>query len=217
MGDNWGFILAIFVASESTSQYFKNLQRIHQTDLSSNFQLVSDLGLLLTTMVFETLLLLLIPTIIHYKVKGKDLSLWDHFRTTTSPLGIEMLRVIARVIRWGVLFILPGIYKHFRYYLVPYVVMFSEDYQQGKVDALDESERLLKGFATPFFLFIAGEMLLQYLVFSKTDNAIFSQQPVVTVLAGMAKLLYNLFVYTVFYSYFAALLERKRGELAVAI
>lgn len=70
----------------------------------------------------------------------------------------EQLRAIGKVMLWTVLFIVPGIYKHLRYLLVPFVVLFDREYQAGNRDALQTAHQLSRGhlfYLSLLFLFFS--------------------------------------------------------------
>src|SRR5690606_19508288 len=68
----------------------------------------------------------------------------------------EYLRLLAQVILWGLLLIIPGFVRYCRLIFVPYIALFSKLYREDKVDALEFSLRLSK----KFFIQILGIFLL---------------------------------------------------------
>lgn len=57
----------------------------------------------------------------------------------------EYLRLLANVLLWGLLLIIPGFLRYCRLIFVPYVALFARPYREGKVDALDLAAQLTKG------------------------------------------------------------------------
>lgn len=57
---------------------------------------------------------------------------------------VETLRAWGKSFLWTFVFIIPGLIKFTYYFLSPYVVLFSQKYQQGEVDALDYSTQVTK-------------------------------------------------------------------------
>lgn len=79
-------------------------------------------------------------------------------------VSIEFLRTVLRTLVGFVCFIIPGIYLTVRYIFVPFVVMGSRKYQEGKVDALKESWKLSTGIMWPLaFCFIFTQLFVAYL------------------------------------------------------
>lgn len=64
----------------------------------------------------------------------------------------EYLRLLARVLLWGLLFILPGMYRYCKLMFVPYIALFSRHYRADQVDAIELSDQLTK---KPFWLIVA--------------------------------------------------------------
>jgi hypothetical protein len=75
----------------------------------------------------------------------------DHFEKGI----IESLRAFLKSIKWGFLFILPGILKAIRFQFVNFIICTNSKYDKGEVDALKASENLTKGHLLGlFFLFV---------------------------------------------------------------
>ena len=58
----------------------------------------------------------------------------------------EYLRLLGRVLMFGLLLILPGMIAYCYFIFVPYIALFSKPYREDKVSALDYSYRLSKRF-----------------------------------------------------------------------
>ncbi len=59
---------------------------------------------------------------------------------------IESFRAWGKGFLWCFVFILPGIWKFISFIFTPYVVMFSERYRRGEVDALEYSAQICKKY-----------------------------------------------------------------------
>jgi hypothetical protein len=68
-----------------------------------------------------------------------------HTRRHFNQVMIESLRVVAKVIVGLLLLVIPGIIWSIRLSFVPLVAQFDPQYIEGKVDALRQSENLVKG------------------------------------------------------------------------
>lgn len=72
-----------------------------------------------------------------------------------GSLLAEYLRLLAQVILWGLLLLIPGFIRYCRLIFVPYIAIFSKLYREDKVDALQYSLQLTK----PVFFKILGVFL----------------------------------------------------------
>ena len=70
----------------------------------------------------------------------------------------------AFVILWGLLLIIPGLFKQIRWYFVPFVVITDKKYQSGEVDALDRSNSLINGITLLVGIIILTDFVIQYLI-----------------------------------------------------
>lgn len=75
----------------------------------------------------------------------------------------EFLRSLAQILLWGLLLILPGVYRYAQLIFVSWVTLFSKDYRAGKVDALRLSETLARGRLLKIFLALGITMLFEVL------------------------------------------------------
>ncbi len=73
----------------------------------------------------------------------------------------EYLRLLAQVILWGLLLIVPGFVRYCRLVFVPMIALFSSDYRAGKVDALQLSHQLSQGRMPLIVATIFGTTALQ--------------------------------------------------------
>ena len=79
----------------------------------------------------------------------------------------EFLRVLAQILMWGLLLILPGVYRYAQLIFVSWITLFSKEYRSGKIDALELSKRLVKGRMVRIFVVLtvttALELLCDYI------------------------------------------------------
>lgn len=78
-----------------------------------------------------------------------------------NQLYIEIVRSWGRSLLYGLLFVLPGLWKFVKLSYVPYVVVASKTYDEGEVDALKASESIFsrKRFVT-LLVFFVGYMFI---------------------------------------------------------
>lgn len=76
----------------------------------------------------------------------------------------EYLRVLGQTILWGLLLILPGFVMYALLTFVPFITLFSADYEAGQVDALELSLKLVKNCMTAVFVTLIGTTILQGLL-----------------------------------------------------
>jgi hypothetical protein len=73
----------------------------------------------------------------------------------------EYLRVLAQVLMWGLLLLVPGLVRYCQLIFVPLITIFSKDYRAGKVDALKLSEQLVLGRLLLIFMAVGIPMVLE--------------------------------------------------------
>ena len=202
---------SIFLTSLGLQQYFLYLRQILQVQLApgSHFLLLNEAASFTVDTACQGLLLLSIPAILHSFESSSKLALGSHMRKNIAPVCIELLRVTARVMRWGLLFIVPGFYKHMQYMFVPYIVMADPRYQMGHVDALQRSEQLLKGRFAALFIFLCAFLLLSTVVFLPLAEASITETPITLLLLSPLRFSLDLFFYIFMYYYFNAASQQK--------
>lgn len=67
------------------------------------------------------------------------------FETRFNQLLIELTRAMGSILSWSLLLLIPGVFKAIRYSFVPFIVCLDPEYDQGKRDALTQSESLANG------------------------------------------------------------------------
>ncbi|AHI05830.1 hypothetical protein BDW_06620 [Bdellovibrio bacteriovorus W] len=76
--------------------------------------------------------------------KNQNLEVGDFFAKFSSQTFIENLRSWGKILTWGLLLILPGVWKVLQYCFVTFVVTCSKAYDDGNVDALQYSAKVFK-------------------------------------------------------------------------
>lgn len=72
----------------------------------------------------------------------------------------EYLRMLAQSLLYGLLLILPGVFRYAQLIFVPYVALFARPYRDGKIDALKMSERLARGHVWRYIAMMVATMLV---------------------------------------------------------
>jgi hypothetical protein len=73
-----------------------------------------------------------------------------------ATFAAEYLRMLAQVLLWAILLLIPGFYLYAQLLFVPYVTLFSAAYEREEVDALALSKELTgKRFGLVFGVFLA--------------------------------------------------------------
>ena len=150
---SWGWLLGSTVVCELMYQYFTYLN-VHYRP-PSGVNVPSAVGQIFASLIEFLILTMLIPQRV-MEIDRNELpkSFLEFARIYAMPLMTESLRALAMTILWTLVFILPGVYKYVRYFLVGYVVVADPEYHNGKVDALKESNRLVKGITLQLFVFV---------------------------------------------------------------
>ncbi len=129
---------------------------------------------------------------------------------TFEQILIEEIRAAGQILSGFLLFIFPGFNRLIHYFFVPFVVIFDEDYQIGKVDALKASLKVsLHHFwflSTLLTLTSVIDWILGYLI--KGDEDSIFKDPAHVGLAAAVALLLNLF-FKLFYCFVYLNLKNK--------
>lgn len=154
MRDHWFTLLVLFFAKEFFAYFFSYFQGFFTH--SNEFELIALVGFAMTLsdLAISSILLILIPFWLSTPLSNSQISLRQFCSQKISSLCIENLRAIAQIVRWSLLLFVPGIIRYFRYYFVSFIVLTSQSYHDGKVDALEESNQILKGATLPFAIFL---------------------------------------------------------------
>lgn len=152
------------------------------------------LGSLISSLLFP----LLISMLCCYALSDFFPSMKKMFSQKLELCLIETLRSWGKTFLWCFLFIIPGFIKYSFYILTPFIVLFSEKYDQGQVDALEQSEKLSKKFFWRLNFWILIFFILLPLLFSSLfdEYRLFSTHPLSACLIAC---LDSLLVYTFHY------------------
>lgn len=158
---SWPELLAIFI--------FIHLQTIGLHSLLSlapdqeNLQLMGKLNLGLLSLLEAFFIIILVPFRVIEAQQG--LAKQNYFlilRKHLIPITLEGLRMTGFVILWGLLFILPGLFKQMRWYFMPFVVLTDPLYEKGEVDVLARSNQLAKGITLLIAFVALFDFFIQY-------------------------------------------------------
>ncbi len=150
---SWGWLLVTTFGCELFHQYFSYMN-VHYRP-ASGVNLTAALGEILVSLVEFFVFTLLIPQrVMELQRNEPAKSFGDFAAVHVKPLAAESLRALAVTILWTLALILPGVVKYLRFFLVPYVVVADPAYQSGEVDALEESNRLVKGVTLQLFVLV---------------------------------------------------------------
>jgi hypothetical protein len=154
---------------------------------------------------FETFLVLILMGYGIRKCQNvKNLNLGSYYKKHFRDLAIESLRGLGRI-AVGLLLIVPGLKKIVQYYLIPYIVQFDPDYQDGKIDVLIEAERLLKGHFAKFAGLLLLTQIVIFVVQIASVNFNLFTTPVAWFLFYMLEIIFQASAFWVFYNYYVTL------------
>jgi hypothetical protein len=156
-------LLVLFAASSFLTITLEDaLRTLSQADDSSRW--VVQLGMGLWDLI-EGILLILVLSWGIPKVRTLSGANMQKHPFATPYLGsflAEYFRVLASVLLWGLLFILPGFFRYCRLILVPFVALFARPYREGEADALELAGRLARGRMMMFIVLMIVTSALQF-------------------------------------------------------
>lgn len=158
----------------------------------------------------ETLLLSLllghgIHTLKNSQAKNTDfMPLGRYYKKTFRDLIIETFRGMGRI-AVGFLLLWPGFKRMVAYYLIPYVVQFDSGYQEGKVDVLEECEKLLKGHFIKFSSILCLTQVVMLGIQIVSINYNLFTTPLAWILFYVSEATLQTCVFLMFYNYYRAL------------
>lgn len=80
--------------------------------------------------------------LVFYAVRSRaGESVFQYFGRHLSWLIKEQLRAVGKMISWGLLLILPGLWKFLEYSMLSFVVLFDPRYPKGEIDALQTARQ----------------------------------------------------------------------------
>lgn len=139
------------------------------------------------------------------KKPNQDLGVFlkDNFEMTT----LESFRAWGKTFLWSFVFLIPGVIKYINYLMTPFVVMFSERYKKGEVDALEYSSQISRNFWWSLKLwlglFYVIIPIMLYVLFENYRS--FSAHPfaatAITLLEAFVELLFHFIILKLFIKY----------------
>lgn len=124
---------------------------------------------------------------------------------------IEFLRSFLKSVKWGFLFIIPGLIKAIRYQFVTFVICSNDKYSLGQVDALKTSDQLTR----KHLLGLIGLFLFfGILSLSTSSSHLFLQKPLTVGFFELFNLVLFTFELTYMYFVFRDLQAEKKGIVA---
>lgn len=118
---------------------------------------------------FTSLNLIIVISALKNNFELKDLP--RYIKTYFNQLLIEYCRSLGRIISWGLLFIIPALFQYLVLFFVPFIVIHNNDYDLGKVDALDYSKKIfLKKWGSTTLLILIFLIALPLAVSSLFDE-----------------------------------------------
>jgi hypothetical protein len=151
--------------------------------------------------------ILVVPVYTKDVVDGRpSTNLFKHSKSHLNQVMIEMLRVVAKVIIGLLLFIIPGIIWSIQLTFVPLIAQFDRAYLEGKVDALRQSEKMVKGHFWSIFI-----LSIIFFLLSALESYKYAFPPTSPVYAGLVAVTLFLEVYV--YMYLFSVYERLSKKL----
>jgi len=81
-----------------------------------------------------------------HPLKASSLEPYPFEQAYVGSFLAEYLRLLAQVLLWGLLLLIPGLVRYGQLMFVPYIALFSKAYRSDKVDAIEYSSRLTKKY-----------------------------------------------------------------------
>ena len=126
-----------------------------------------------------------------------------------KPLTIESLRALTRMLLWSLLFLLPGLYQMLKLSFVNFVVLFDPRYEQGQIDALEESGVETRGLKRYLLLLLIGSFAIEFAAEwvrkSFLDASLFS-----ALLAATLKLAFDIFTQGTTYALYSQVRKESK-------
>lgn len=101
----------------------------------------------------------------------------------------EQLRAAGKMILWGLLFLLPGLWKFFEFMMIPFVVCLDPNYQRGEVDALTHSRQVFYRIWGRIILLAMVYFISSLVLTSVDEYRSFTEHPLTAVLMVVIDLL----------------------------
>lgn len=137
-------------------------------------------------------------------LEGRASSLGVYYKKHLRDLVVETFRGMGRI-AVGLLLIVPGIKRLIQYYLIPYIVQFDLNYQEGKVDVLVEAEKLLQGHLSKFSFILFLTQVVMFVVQIASVNFNLFTTPLAWILFYVAEATLQASIFLLFYNYYLKL------------
>lgn len=180
----WPWLLGLTLVQFAAGQYMQYTEDI------LNQRAAEDIGLMATTagasVSFDLMwYAVYISIVVKAASPRAELISFSQLAQDINQLLIENLRVMARVIFWLPLLILPAAYQYLRLVMVPFVVLDDADYDAGRVDALARSRHITRHHAFVCLLALLLSLLAEPVVrhFVSGDDGALWRNPVGTLAA----------------------------------
>lgn len=209
----WPLLLLFFINGFGLATLEDSLEGLPRT--AENERILIQIAMMLFSLASGILLILVlswgIPKIRNLASRS-PLLLEDPF--ATSYLGsffAEYFSVLSKVLLWGLLLILPGFYQYCRLIFVPYIVFFSAEYREGRVNALELSRTLTQGRFGLILLVILFSTAGELLDFLPQLNPMLHTLPIRMSIDAL-NFGISLWLYSFLYLQFEDALQRKNAE-----
>ncbi len=174
---SWVVLLVTMLGVELFHQYFTYLMRV-ASEHSSAARIPGAIGDVFVSLLEFVVLIMLIPQrALEIDKNQEPGSFWQFNLLHFKALTIEGIRAFSVCLLWLMLLIIPGVVKYVRYFFVPYIVVANPEYQAGRVDALKESDRLVRGISWPLFIIILALTGVEFWQQSLREKHYFINEP----------------------------------------
>lgn len=145
---SWHVLILLYLLEFAASQFFSYGEDYLQSTGREELLFIASLAFFefIFTMLWSAVWLLAIASQARTQMTQTQApQLSTSYATSFNQILIEEVRSLAAILWRTPLFLIPAGVEYFRLALVPFVVILSPGYQQGRVDALVESRRLARG------------------------------------------------------------------------
>lgn len=143
---------------------------------------------------------------------------WGEFLSRNiSPLSIETLRSWGKSLMWAYLLIVPGFVRFISYLFVPFIVCFSRNYQDGKLDALQYSAQIFKKRWKSFlFLVVLFQIAIPILLTSVADSyRVIWETPLASLVVSLIETLVWIVYLEILFALILPIFKEVNDELVV--
>lgn len=135
----------------------------------------------------------LLSALVIFSIFKKEKSPFVYVQKFFSQALIEVLRGWGKALSWSFLFIIPGLIKFAQFFFIPFVVCFDPNYQHGKVDALESSQKVAKGrLIKLILLLLLFDAVLPLILSVFDDYSVIWKTPPQALLLCFVEMLFNI-------------------------